>query len=102
MGLMDGRTTTGASTGVKSEWITSVQVAGRTTAGAGAATVNIEVSNDNVNWLVAFTVTLVLGTTPTSDGQALIARWEWVRANVTALSGTGATIDVIAGDGSTN
>lgn len=102
MGLMDARTTTGASTGVKARYISSVQANGTTTSGVGAATINIEVSNDNVNWLVAFTITLTLGTTATNDGQALIARWEWVRANVTALSGTGASVNVIAGDGSTN
>lgn len=99
--LLNAVTTTGASDAIKGKYVHSAQASGQTTAGSGAATINIEVSNDKVNWLVAFTISLTLGTATTSDGQHLIARWEWVRANVTSLTGTGASVSVTAGDGAT-
>lgn len=99
--LLRGATATGASDAIKGKYVFSAMARGQTTAGSGAATINIEVSNDGVNWLVAFTISLTLGTATTADGQGLVYRWEWVRANVTAISGTGASVDVIAGDGST-
>lgn len=101
MAILEAVTTTGASTAMKSKHVRSVQATGLTTAGVGAATINVEVSNDKVNWLVAFTISLTLGTSVTTDGQELDARWEWIRANVTAISGTGASVTVTGGDGST-
>ena len=62
--------------------------------GAVAATVNIEVSNDNVNFLVLGTVALT-GTTSASDGFASQAQWGYIRANITAISGTGAAVSVM-------
>lgn len=75
----------------------TAQVVGTTTAGAGAAAVNIEVSNDGSNWLVAGTVTLTLSTTSTSDGFVIDAAWLFVRANVTSISGTGAAVSAYLG-----
>jgi hypothetical protein len=75
---------------------TTFQASGATTSGAGAATVVIQVSNDNSNWITAGTITLTLGTSETSDGFAFDAHWEHVRANVTAISGTGAYVSVFA------
>ncbi len=77
-------------------------VYGETTAGAGAATVVIEVSNVEVpsvdgDWIVAGTVTLTLSTTRTSDGFAMAAPWRNVRARVTAISGTGAKVSARIG-----
>ena len=62
--------------------------------GAVTATVNIEVSNDNVNFLVLATITLS-GTTSATDGFASQAQWNFVRANVTAISGTSAAVTVL-------
>jgi hypothetical protein len=67
--------------------------------GAVTATVDIEVSNDGTNWLdtVAGTITLS-GTTTHSDGfTTTSAPWKYVRANVTAISGTSASVDVVMG-----
>lgn len=54
----------------------------------GTASVNIEASNDGVNWIVLATVT-------SSGGYESNAPWASVRANVTAVSG--ATVSVIMG-----
>jgi hypothetical protein len=81
---------------------------GETSAGAGSAVIKIEVSNVEspststsgdgyADWLLAGTITLTLATTMASDGFALDAPWRWVRANLTTLSGTDATVSVLKG-----
>jgi hypothetical protein len=77
---------------------------GTTSAGAGAATILIEVSDKdspsnatNVDWVIAGTITLVLGTTQTNDGFVTDAAWRWVRARVSAISGTDGTVTVLRG-----
>lgn len=71
---------------------------GTTSAGAGAATINIEASNDlTAPWLVLGIISLTLGTTATADGFAIDAPWKWTRANVTAISGTNASVSVSFG-----
>lgn len=62
--------------------------------GVRSATVDIECSNDTTHWLVLGTLTL--SDTATSDGFASAAPWAFVRANVTAISGTGAAVTVLA------
>lgn len=74
----------------------SFQAYGATTAATGAATVKLEGSNVNTpgvnDWVVLGTVTLTLGTTSTTDGLTIYAPWRWLRVNLTAISGTGATV----------
>lgn len=66
--------------------------------GALTATVVIEVSNDGVGWLSDATSTLSLsGTNLASGGFSSSASWGYVRANVTAISGTGAKVTVTVG-----
>jgi hypothetical protein len=72
----------------------SFQAVGLTTASTGAATVLIQVSNDGVNFITLGTITLTLGTSATSDGFAAANTWEYYRANVSAISGTGALVTV--------
>ncbi len=71
-------------------------------AGAVAATVRVEVSNDEVNWTPAGTISLS-GTTIATDGFVSDASWKFVRGNVLSISGTGAAVAlnvlVIAEDG---
>lgn len=97
--LANSVTTTGAVNVVAtcSRAGTTFQAAGSTTAGTGSAVVAIEVSNNNANWITLGTITLTLGTTPTSDGFAALAAWGFVRANVTTLTGTGASVTVTMG-----
>lgn len=78
------------------------QAHGTTSAGAGAATVKIQVSDVAVpsldgHWIDAGTITLTLATTSSGDGFALNAAWRWCRANVTAISGTTGTVTVLIG-----
>jgi hypothetical protein len=63
--------------------------------GAVTATVLIQCSNDGTNWLTLGTITLT-GTTSATDGFASAAPWAFVRANVTARTGTGAAVTVEA------
>ena len=75
------------------------QMYGTTTAGAGAAVVTIQGSNitDANSFVNLGTIALTLGTTLVADGFATTASWKYVRANVTAISGTGATVQVVMG-----
>jgi hypothetical protein len=96
--LLSAATATGASEahsprGAKRTF----QAKGTTSAGAGAATIKIQVSNDNSNWLDLGVISLTLGTSATSDGFASDAPWFYVRANVTAISGTDASVTVVMG-----
>lgn len=63
--------------------------------GAVTATIVLEVSNDNTYWVSTVLGTITLsGTTSSSDGFTTSAPWKYVRARVTAISGTGATVQV--------
>jgi hypothetical protein len=92
---LPGGTTTGAKTGeYKDSPYTTYQI---TVAGTGAvsATVLIEVSNDGTNWCSTPLGTVsISGTTSATDGFATNASWKWHRANISAISGTGATVTV--------
>lgn len=78
---------------------------GTTSAGSGSATIVIEVSNEAspstaataVDWITAGTITLTLGTTQVDDGFSMNAAWRWVRARLSAISGTDATVYVRIG-----
>lgn len=78
------------------------QARGKTTAGAGAATIIIEASDfDNPgtgDWVTLGTITLTLSATNSSDGFTSDGPWKYVRARISAISGTNAAIDaVVAG-----
>lgn len=80
------------------------QAYGATSAGAGSATLIVQVSDlsspatgTDVDWLTLGTITLTLGTTRVSDGFASSARWRHVRGKVTAISGTDATVSLMMG-----
>lgn len=70
---------------------------GSTTSGVGTAVIVVQGSNDNVNFITLGTITLTLGTAVTSDGFASDARWNYVRGNVTSITGTGAKASLIMG-----
>jgi hypothetical protein len=63
--------------------------------GAVSATIVINVSNDNANWITMGTITLS-GTTTATDGFTSTAPWAYIQAAITAISGTGATVNVSA------
>ena len=74
------------------------QAKGTTTAGVGAATIIIEVTNDTTwPWITLGTLSLVLGTVAVTDGIAMAAGWKYVRARLSAISGTDAKVSVAIG-----
>jgi len=77
--------------------IKTFQIVGATSSGAGGATVKIQGSNDKSTWVDLGTVTLTLATTASADGFVVDAPWVFSRANVTAISGTGAYASVFMG-----
>lgn len=74
---------------------------GGTDSGTGSATIVVQVSNVNPtnenDWLTAGTITLALNSSGVSDGFIVNAGWIWVRAKVTSISGTGATVSLVMG-----
>lgn len=60
------------------------------------ATVLIEVSNDNKQWILMGTITL--SGAEDTDGFAATASWKHSRARVSAISGTDATVTVTMGE----
>jgi hypothetical protein len=74
---------------------------GSTTNGVGAVSVNIEATNfdspSSTDWVLLGTITLTLGTTVVNDGFIASAAWKYIRANVTSISGTGASVSVSMG-----
>lgn len=64
-----------------------------------SATVDLEVSNDGVVWVVAGTISLSgTGGTPVKGSTSVGALpWRFVRVTVSAISGTGAYVDTALG-----
>lgn len=91
--LLDGATVVGAGED-KGRLVNAGIQATVTGSGAVSATVDIEVSNDGV-WIYFDTLTLS-GTDAATDGTALSAAWAGVRAHVKAISGAGASVNVVA------
>jgi len=98
--LLDAKLTTGAGStfaltppvhmGNKrgNQFVCQAIVAGT---GAVSATVLVQVSCDDTNWLDLLTITLS-GTTSAADGDSAEAPWPYIRGNVSAISGTGAAV----------
>lgn len=64
--------------------------------GAVAATVVVQGSHDGTNWVDIATIELS-GTDTDSDGFSESLAWKYVRARVTAISGTDAAVTVTLG-----
>ena len=94
-----GRLTTGAGAWLYKDSPETTFQAIVSGTGAVTATVTIEVSNDGINAGTTVMGTITLnGTTVTADGfTSTSAPWKYVRANVTAVTGTGATVQVYFG-----
>lgn len=96
--LLQGATTTTTGDWKYKDAPNSTTQATVTGTGAVTATVVIDVSNDGVNAIATALGTITLsGTTSSSDGFVTNAPWKYVRARVTAISGTGATVNVNLG-----
>lgn len=75
------------------------QLIGKTSSGVGAASVDVEFSNDPTknNWVLAGTITLTLGTSETSDGFYSNTSWTYARGKINSISGTDAELTLIMG-----
>lgn len=69
------------------------QASGTTSSGSGSASIIIYGSLDGTNYAELGTISLTLGTAATNDAFAVDAPWVYVKANVSAISGTGASVD---------
>lgn len=98
--ILDDVTTTATGTAVEPYGPKmSFQSQGSVSASTGSATILIEVSNDNTNWITMSTHTLSLTTTESASvvGSTADASWNKVRARVSAISGTNATVSTWIG-----
>lgn len=96
--LLDAVTSTGVGTSIPSRLYPGAKSFQATVLGSGAVTaeVDIEVSNDDEHWMVLGTISLS-GTAVDTDGFASSAAWAFHRANLTAITGTGANVTVKMG-----
>ncbi len=98
--LCSGLTTTGTSPAVFGLYSVGEKTFQATVTGSGsvAATVVIEVSNNPTSggWVTMGTITLPSTSTTVTDGFASQSGWGYYRCNVTAISGTSATVRVDA------
>lgn len=96
--LLNAATATGAGTTIgRAPAEKTFHLIGSTTNGAGAATVYVQGSNDGTNYITLATLTLTLSTTVSSDGCVITAPWVYLRGNVNAISGTGASVSLFMG-----
>ena len=100
---VNSATTTVASSPIYKESPYSTFQAIVTGTGTVGATVVMQGSNETAtfngtksNWATINTFTLT-GTTTATDGYTSVSTWRYVRANITAVSGTSATVEIIMG-----
>lgn len=97
--LLNNVTTTATGTAVDLQNNTNDErnfVAKVSGTGAVSATVLVEVSIDNQDYITLGTITLS-GTTSATDGFVTDESWQYVRGRVSAISGTGATVRLTMG-----
>jgi hypothetical protein len=94
--LVINKTTTGVTTTKEAPGPGATVHASLTGTGAISSTVVIRVGNISGVWLTLGTITLS-GSGSATGGLALDAHWVYISANVTAISGTSATLNVVMG-----
>lgn len=96
--ILSAATTVAAGTSVAGQGAPKTyQASGTTTAGSGSATVLVQCSNNDTNWDTLGTITLTLSTTTSSNSFLSSDRCLRLRGNVTAISGTGASVTLTLG-----
>ena len=97
--LLTNATTTGAGNSFEPWGDTRTYGATGVCDDSGTAVISIEVRNDsNAAWILMGTITITLSPTASGDGFSSIVPWKYVRARITSLSGTNATISVFMGN----
>lgn len=98
LSILAATTTTATGSGMYKDSPKSAIQATVVGTGVVTATVVIDASNDNTFWCATALGTITLsGTTSSSDGFTTDAPWKYIRARITAISGTGATVTVNMG-----
>lgn len=93
--LLNAVTVTGAGTASQPKGAPlAFSASGTTSAGTGAATIAIEASISGTTFFSIGTISLTLGTSATADGFGCLIPYPYIRGNVTAISGTNATVTV--------
>lgn len=97
--LLDQVTTTATGNSVEPYHTNRTYEAfGSTSAGTGSASIVIEARNsESAAWKTLVTISLSLTTAGVSDGAQSSAAWRYIRARVTTLTGTGATVSATLG-----
>ena len=96
--LLNAVAVTGAGSWIAVPTIPAAIQATVTDTATVTATIDIEVSNDGVNAVSTAPITISLsGATTDSDGGILNAPWKYVRANLSALTGTTPSVTVLMG-----
>lgn len=93
MKLLINATATGEGDPVALNSAASSVQATVTGSGSVSATVEIYASNDEIGWKSLFTFSLS-GTDSDTASMAIGAPYNWLKADLTAISGTGATVNV--------
>jgi len=92
--ILAAATTTQAGPGFEDTGLTPSFSADLTGTGAVSATVLIQVRNNSIGVWVTYGTLTMSGTASAGDAIGGLARYAQYRANLTAISGTGATVTV--------
>lgn len=96
--ILSGATTTATGVAMYKDSPYSTFQANVAGSGAVSATVLIEGSNDGTLWSKTALATITLSaTTSDTDGAFVTSTYKFVRARISAISGTGATVKVTMG-----
>lgn len=100
--LLNNTSVTGAGSKIplvkKGDSSATFQATVNGSSGVVTATIDIEVSNNERNWIPMATISLSASApVADSDGFASNASWSFIRANLTAITGTDAKATVVMG-----
>lgn len=97
--LLSAATTTATSATVSRPYgdRLSFQAVATTSSGSGAATVLVEVSNDESNWETLGTIVLAPNTSDSEGFAVASAGWKAFRMRISAISGTGCAVTAYMG-----
>jgi hypothetical protein len=103
--LVLGKTATGMTPSAGPNQLPGVKTFHAQITGSGAVSCTIELLGSNIagtstvrgNYVALGAIT-ISGTSVVSDGFAAQSPWKWYAANVTVISGSGASIDIYVGE----
>lgn len=100
--LLDSVTATATSSSIELKGAKKTfQLIGATSTGTGTAAAEIQVSNDDSNWITLDTLSITTSATAAeteTDYYSLDAPWKYTRGVLNVITGTGATISLVSGE----